>query len=109
MSTAPPNAPTGTTSTGDHGQAEAWLARLHAPDCSARERAAFEDWLAQSPTHIEAWLDAERIDAMARTLASDDLLRAAARQARRKTAGGGPLRRWRPAAAALAATLVVDR
>ena len=25
-----------------------WVARLDAPDCGASERAAFEDWLAQS-------------------------------------------------------------
>lgn len=63
-----------------------WTARLRSPDCSVEERAAFEDWLAQSPDHIAAYLEAERLHTLAAGLASDDLIRAAARAARRDAA-----------------------
>jgi transmembrane sensor len=85
------------------GEAEAWMARLMAPDCTRADRAAFEDWLAQSPQNIEAWLEMERIQSMSAQLQSDEMLRAAARAIRRS-----PVRQfhaWVPAAAA--AVLVV--
>lgn len=63
-----------------------WVARLHSPECTAHERAAFEDWLAQSPDRIASYLEAERLYTMSAQLASDDLLRAAARAARREAA-----------------------
>lgn len=85
-------------------QAEAWVALLMSPECSAQERAAFEDWLALSPGNINAYLEAERIHALAASLGSDDLLRAAAQAARRKPAVA-PVRRhgqrWLAAAAAV--------
>jgi len=93
----------------EDGQAEAWLARLLAPDCSVQDRAAFEDWLAQSPQHIDDYFEAESVHAMAGALASDDLLRAAARQARR-TAGEDIARRRRrlvTAMSSIAATLAL--
>ncbi|MFC3549934.1 FecR family protein [Lysobacter cavernae] len=97
-----------TTSPLHEGQAEAWLARLLSPECSAPERTAFEDWLAQSPGNIEAYLEAERIHALAASLSSDELIRAAARSARRKPAAAAPSRRrWQPLLSALAAALVV--
>lgn len=85
-------------------QAAWWVARLDAPDCDADGRSAFEDWLAESPRHIEAWVRADAIHSAAAGLAEDDLLRAAARKARRE----GPrvfssrpgLRAWGWAAAA---------
>lgn len=83
-------------------QAEAWMARLMAPDCTAADRAAFEDWLAQSPAHIEAWLEVERVQALGAELAGDDMLRAAARAARRAPAARRPgWQVWIPAAAAV--------
>lgn len=92
----------------DEGQAEAWLARLLSPHCSTGDRAAFEDWLAQSPDHVDAYLEAELVHAMAGKLASDDLLRATARQARRRigeeTARRG---RWLSALSGIAATLAI--
>lgn len=102
MKPTDPNAP------GDFAdQAAAWRARLAAPDCSSGDRAYFEDWLAQSPAHVEAWLEMERVEAIAASLAADPLIRAAARQARRHLPAAGLARRWLPAAAALAATLVI--
>ena len=86
------------------GQAEAWMARLMAPDCTPADRAAFEDWLAQSPRHIEAWLEVERVQALSAQLQSDEMVRAAARAVRRAPAISAR-RAWIPAAAA--AMLVV--
>lgn len=77
-------------------QAEAWVARLLAPDCTPAERAAFEAWLAASPAHIDAYLQTEAVNAMARELSGDPMLRAAARRARRTTAEGAS-RLWRSA------------
>lgn len=65
-------------------QAAWWVVRLDAPDCGASERVAFEDWLAQSPDHVEAWVKADAIHWAAAGLAGDDLLQAAARKARRE-------------------------
>ncbi|HEY5805260.1 MAG TPA: FecR domain-containing protein [Lysobacter sp.] len=82
-------------------EAEAWLARLMSPECEPHERAAFEDWLAQSPANVTAYVEAERVHALAAALASDDLLRAAASAARRKPAATAHNRRpWFSAAAA---------
>lgn len=85
------------------GQAEAWMARLMAPDCSPTDRAAFEDWLAQSPANIGAWLEVERAQALTAELRGDELLRAAARAARRAPAASKrpAWRLWLPAAAAM--------
>ena len=85
------------------GEAEAWMARLMAPDCTPADRAAFEDWLAQSPQNIEAWLEIERVQALSAQLRSDEMLSAAVRAIRRTPAR--PFRPWVPAAAA--AMLVV--
>lgn len=82
------------------GAAEAWMARLLAPDCTAAERAAFEDWLAQSPDHIEAFVEVERAHSLTMTLRSDAMLRAAGRVVRGSPARARPFRRWWPAAAA---------
>lgn len=89
-------------------QAEAWLARLMSPECEPDERAAFEDWLAQSPGNIAAYLQAERIHALAAALASDDLLRAATHAARRTPSpAASPWRPWLPVAAAAALVAAV--
>ncbi|WKJ88939.1 FecR family protein [Methylomonas montana] len=44
-----------------HEQASHWVVRLHAPDCSASERRAFQDWLALSPRHRQSYQNAEAI------------------------------------------------
>jgi transmembrane sensor len=79
-----------------------WLARLESPACTSADRAAFEDWLAASPAHVEAYLDVERIHALATALAGDEMLHAVAARAR----NGKPPRRmrrwqWLPAMAAV--------
>lgn len=90
------------TRDGAQRQAEAWLARLDSPECDARERAAFEAWLAQSPEHIDAYLQAERVHALAAALAGDELLRAAARRERRRAASSWRRpQRWLASAAVL--------
>lgn len=92
-------------------QAAYWVARLDAPDCDANERSTFEDWLAQSPRHLRAWLQADAIHAAAAGLAADDLMRAAARKARREArdtfaSPSTGLRAWGWAAAAGVAVAV---
>jgi len=82
------------------GVAEDWLARLMAPDCTSAERAAFEDWLAESPRHVEAYLQTECAHALAAELADDPLLRAAARAARRERPRGGAWKTLLPLALA---------
>lgn len=42
-------------------QAEAWFARLLSDDCSAADRAAFEHWQAEHPSHAEAYGEVERL------------------------------------------------
>lgn len=78
---------------GTRGEAEGWLARLGSPECQARDRAAFEDWLARSPANVGDYLDAERVHSLVASLGTDDLLRAAARRARHDARGHGGRRR----------------
>lgn len=66
--------------------AEAWLARLHSPECNAQEREAFAQWCTQSPANAEAYAQTERLHRAAAALASDPLLRAASLAARRNSA-----------------------
>ncbi len=60
--------------------AEAWLARLLSPDCSASDHAAFEDWLARSPRNALAYAEVERIHQLAGALAADPSLQQATPQ-----------------------------
>ncbi|MGH8078353.1 MAG: FecR family protein, partial [Lysobacter sp.] len=89
------------------GEAETWLARLLSPDCSPGDRAAFEDWLASSPCHVEEYLDAERIHSMVALLGSDDLVRAATRSAKRDARGNAVRGRRLGSFAAMAASLLL--
>ncbi|HEY5794623.1 MAG TPA: FecR family protein [Bosea sp. (in: a-proteobacteria)] len=41
--------------------AVAWFVRLHDEQASTADRAAFADWLAGDPAHVEAWNELERI------------------------------------------------
>ncbi|WP_242112206.1 FecR family protein [Luteimonas aquatica] len=86
------------------GRAEAWAARLMAPDCTAAEHAAFEDWLAEAPGNVEAYVEAEQAHALAASLREDPFVRAAARGARRRPPRQGW--RWLPAVS-VAATLAI--
>ena len=89
--------------------AEAWLARLQSPECDARERAAFEDWRARSPTNAQAYGQVEKVHGIAAALASDPLLRAASLAGRRRTAQRNGRRRllWLTVPAALAASVLL--
>jgi transmembrane sensor len=82
-----------------------WYARVHAPDCTGRDREEFEAWLRGSPDHWRAYADAERtVRHFDRLLESDPEWQALADEA-----CGQPVvarRRW-TAPAALAASLIV--
>ena len=43
----------------DQDQAEAWVARLHAPDSDTQDREAFERWLTAAPANTPATRIAE--------------------------------------------------
>ena len=79
-------------------RASAWVARLEAPDCTAAEREAFEDWLAEDPAHVKAWARAETLFQQGEGLAGDPWLRTAALRAARPVRH----RRWLPGIAAAA-------
>ena len=64
-------------------RASTWVARLEAPDCTADEREAFEDWLAEDPAHVKAWVQAETLFQQGEGLATDPWLRTAAARAAR--------------------------
>ncbi len=78
-------------------RASAWVARLEAPDCTSAERETFEDWLAEDPAHVKAWVQAETLFQQGAELAADPWLRTAAARAARP-----PRRRWLPGVAAAA-------
>lgn len=56
-------------------RATAWVARLESPDCTAEEADAFEDWLAEDPGHVHAWVQADALHREAAMLADDPWLR----------------------------------
>ncbi|TFZ46687.1 DUF4880 domain-containing protein [Stenotrophomonas maltophilia] len=64
-------------------RASAWVARLEAPDCTSEERERFEDWLAEDPAHVSAWIQAETLFQQGEGLAADPWLRTAAARAAR--------------------------
>ncbi|WP_312647982.1 DUF4880 domain-containing protein, partial [Stenotrophomonas sp.] len=78
-------------------RASDWVARLEAPDCTPAERESFEDWLAEDPAHVKAWVQAENLFQQGQGLAADPWLRTAAARAARPAR-----RRWLPAMAAAA-------
>ena len=86
-------------------QAEAWYARLMAPDCSHLERDAFERWRSQ-PGHAEAYAATERLLAGVNTLANrDPRVEALMQRARRRpVTPARRTRRW--GAWAVAASMV---
>jgi len=83
-----------------------WYARIHAPDCTGRDREAFEKWLRSDPAHWHAYANAERtVRRFDQLIEEDDGLRALA-----DDVCGEPVtttrRRW-AVPAALAASLIV--
>ena len=85
--------------------AEAWVARLASPDFNQRDRVEFEAWCAGSNEHLQAYVQADRLNERVRELASDPLIAAAARAARRNPAYSGL--RWMAMAAGLAAAALI--
>lgn len=71
-------------------RATEWVARLEAPDCTAEETDAFEDWLAQDPAHVHAWLQADALHREAALLADDPWLRTSTA----RIPATRPTRRW---------------
>lgn len=80
-----------------HRQAERWLARLRANDCSVAERRDFDAWLAAHITHAEAYAQAEQLWSGLDELAEDPEILQWRRQAR-QSAPAAPKRsrrlRW---------------
>ncbi|UHQ22001.1 FecR domain-containing protein [Lysobacter sp. 5GHs7-4] len=90
------------------GPAEAWVARLNAPDSDGQDREAFERWLSASPANTRDYREVERIHQLSAELGDDELLRAAARVARRDSAASRHrVHPWLAPGAAIAATLAV--
>jgi transmembrane sensor len=90
-------------------EAARWHARLQAVDCSAQERAAFENWCNRHPAHARAYEQAERVDAnIDRLMATDARLQALAEQACKPAAARRPKLGWTiPAALAAGLALAV--
>ncbi|WP_426701805.1 FecR family protein [Rhodanobacter sp. Col0626] len=86
--------------------AEAWLARLLAPDCSAQDKAAFARWREADAANADDFAEAEYLHETAAQLADDPLIRAATRAAKRQGADTRPRFGWIAASAAAAAVLV---
>jgi transmembrane sensor len=83
-----------------------WYARVHAPDCTGRDREAFENWLRADSSHWRAYADAERtVRRFDQLIENDERLRELADEALGDVAPA-PRRRW-PVPAALAASLFV--
>lgn len=91
-------------------QAGDWFARLHMPDCTEFERAAFRRWFNENPENAAAYRRMETVWRDSEALRSDPAIAAATREAlkvrppRLRRSGS---RRWRWAAAAAAVVLAV--
>ena len=90
--------------------AEEWFARVHAPDCTSDDEAAFQAWLRADARNANAYARCEKVTSMSGELRAhhalvDDLL---------THAGVGPDRafsrpsRWKPALATAAAIAVIS-
>lgn len=86
-------------------EAAHWCARLHDADCGVAERAAFAQWCAADPRHVEeyqAMLEIWQLSELLPATASDAPLPAAPRRSRARRARG---RRFAAIAASLLVTL----
>jgi transmembrane sensor len=84
-----------------------WFARLHAPDCTGRDRAEFEAWLRADTRHWRAYAEAERVARrFDQLIEADEALSAMAADALHAGAEPAPRPRWR-LPAAIAASVVV--
>lgn len=86
--------------------AEDWLARLHSPECTEADRAAYRRWRQEHPGAEASVAQAERIYALSGTLSRDPRLEMAARSARRETTRAR-IRRTRHVAWIAAAAVLV--
>lgn len=77
-----------------HCQAERWLARLRASDCSAAERREFDAWRTAQTTHAEAHAQAEQLWSRLDELAEDPEIMQWRREAR-QSARANPSRNGR--------------
>jgi transmembrane sensor len=83
-----------------------WYARVHAPDCTGRDRDAFEEWLRADPEHWRAYADAERtVRCLDLLIENDDSLNKLADEACAEATQ--PARRRWAVPATLAASLIV--
>lgn len=92
-------------------EAARWHARLHAPDCSAQDREAFERWREANPSHAVAYARAEQTSQAAdELLLADPRLRALLNEAlaapHGSTSAPSNLRRWKIPAALVATFLL---
>lgn len=101
------NQPDGNSFSSFPDSAEAWVARLHAPDTELEEFEAFEQWLRSDPANREAYTEVRRLHEAAASLASDPMIRAAGLMARRRSAQQTKHRRLINRFAPLAAAAVV--
>lgn len=91
-------------------RAAGWYARLNAPDCSAEERQAFQDWCSSDEAHRRAFDAASRAaDVVGSALRRDPRLRAMLAEAERvpEPVAGRGARRLRFAAAAAVVALAL--
>lgn len=65
------------------GQAEHWFVQLLDPNASEADRAAAENWRAQSPSHELAWQQVQKIWSATELLQADDAIAQALRRAER--------------------------
>lgn len=86
--------------------AEGWLARMHSPECTDAERAAYARWRREHPDAETECRQTERIHALSAELAQDPWLKMTARSARRRSQAL-PARRVPRFAWAAAAALVL--
>lgn len=94
----------------DGGQAEDWFVRMHAPDRTPQQRAAFDAWLAADPAHALAYRQLAQLHAQAAGLRMHPQARAAAQAARHAAEQARwrrQRRRWIAPLSAVAALLVV--
>jgi transmembrane sensor len=83
-----------------------WYARVHAPDCTGRDREAFENWLRADSEHWRAYADAERtVRRFDQLIENDERMCELADEAFGDVAP--PARRRWAVPAALAASLIV--
>lgn len=91
--------------------AEEWVARLSSPDWTEDDRAAFEQWCAQTPDNQRDFERVERLHERVRELSRDAMIAAAAKSARRRRSAGRAARArpvlWSGLAASMAAVALL--